>query len=126
MFNRRSKLGSTEESSTNDKKNIVEETKNINSEVSKVKDTCTDNEDTNEFDSPSDNKVLKILGIISGVLLGGLFAIVGLGLIAGLLFLVFMFIMMNMPNGKGIVLFGIILTITIYLLVKIIIRIVKY
>lgn len=78
--------------------------------------------------SLQDNKIIKGLGIISGIIIWGFFALFALGLVIGFLFLLFLLygvIMMNMPNGRGIALFSIILLLTIYGIVKLIIAIYK-
>lgn len=82
-----------------------------------------DNEPKNE--SYNDNKIMNVLGVLSGIFLWGIFAFFGLGLLVGGLCLVYMFIMMNMPNGMGITIFIIILAIVVYFVVKLIVNIIK-
>ena len=100
-------------------------------------DETSSNEDCNKTESLQqedivpknesyhDNKTMNVLGIISGIFIWGVFAIFGLGLLVGSLFLIYMIIMMSMPNGKGITIFIIILAIVVYFVVKLIINIIK-
>lgn len=79
--------------------------------------------DEDSFDNKSlqENKIMKGLGIISGIILWGFLALMVLVLVIGFLFILYGVIMMNMPNGRGIALFSIILLLTIYGIVKLII-----
>ncbi len=84
------------------------------------------NEEKPKDDKPtSESKIMKVLGILSGILIWGIFGVFGLGLLAGLLFIIYMIIMMNMPNGMGVILFCVILGVTIFLIIKLIIKIIK-
>lgn len=76
-------------------------------------------------DSSQDSKIMKVLGTLSGILLLGVFAVLGLGLMIGALFIIYWVIMLNFPNGKGITLFCIILLVTVYFAVKLVVNIVK-
>ena len=101
------------------------ETTSINS------DDTTDREKSNKADeinsnaSITDSKIMKILGIASGVILWVILGGFGVLLLVGLLFILYMVIMMWMPNGRGITIYCIILGITCYLVVKLIINIIK-
>lgn len=82
-----------------------------------------DNEPKNE--SYHDNMIMNVLGVISGILLWGIFTFFGLGALALGLFFLYYIIMMNMPNGLGITIFIIILAVVVYFIVKVIITILK-
>ena len=94
-------------------------------------DNTTDREKSNKADeinsnaSITDSKIMKILGIASGVILWVILGGFGVLLLVGLLFILYMVIMMGMPNGRGITIYCIILGITCYLVVKLIINIIK-
>lgn len=84
-------------------------------------------ESNNSFDieAPHKSKIMDALGILSGILLFGLFGLLGLGALALGLFFLHYIIMMNMPNGLGITIFIIILAVVVYFVVKVIITILK-
>ena len=76
-------------------------------------------------DSFHDSKFLKVLGILSGIIIWSIIAVLGLGITIYFLFFLCMIFMMNMPNGMGITICCIILLIAAYLFVKLIIYILK-
>ena len=95
-------------------------------ERSKIDSLKQEDKQTDSYnESYHDNKIMKSLGILSGILLWGILAVFGLGLTIGVLFVLYMIIMMAMPNGMGITIFCIILLITVYLVIKLIINIIK-
>lgn len=104
---------------------IIEETINTINDAPCINEESTYVEETSKNSPIADNKLMKILGIASGVLIWGIFGILGLGLLVGFLFVLYMVIMMMIPNGLGITIYLIILGITIYFTVKLIINIIK-
>ena len=128
-------LGADNEYSSTDseikKEQTITDVDTIEGTINTINDAPCINEESTYVEKTSknspiaDNKLMKILGIASGVLIWGIFGILGLGLLAGFLFVLYMVIMMNMPNGMGIIVYCIILVLTIYLVVKLVLNIIK-
>ena len=99
-----------------------------NTDIIDESNTTNNEKETNnsiDIEAPHNSKIMDALGILSGILLFGLFGLLGLGALALGLFFLYYIIMMNMPNGLGITIFIIILAVVVYFIVKVIITILK-